>query len=439
MSFEQRFTSQSDQSYQIATPGQSSSPAPRPMTASSGSTANGYHYNVPSRRSSLSTAPYTIPVKSSTNMPPGSQRLSSSFSGTTGPYSISPGNLGSSPHTGGPIHSHLHQQQPQQSHLGTSVPMLSREFVVRRISEGETGRLKEELKCEACGKGYKHISSLAKHLWEHTPEWNMTKKLLISKHQQVQLLEAASILCSMTENGSESGGFRSRSQSLSTPSPVYAQVSSYSQSNQRPQQSQYAPHTKLPANSPHLQSLSSVNNVSNFREHHAEETNGPRQIENDAPISPSPDVQIENNSSKSPLSIEEHGEGTPTSLTLNTTNSNLYLHSNLSQSLSGTTSKTPPVYTTTLRKNSVSQYPPSSLSISVSSTPRKTMLCEKPTRSDDVVAQYGKDGLMAPKTEESTSFSGESENEDEDNHYGTEFVPRDNREEDEKIFGDLED
>lgn len=79
-------------------------------------------------------------------------------------------------------------------------PILSREFVVRRISEGETGRLKEELKCEACGKGYKHITSLAKHLWEHTAEWQSTKKLLISKHQQAQLLEAASILCSLSES-----------------------------------------------------------------------------------------------------------------------------------------------------------------------------------------------------------------------------------------------
>lgn len=33
--------------------------------------------------------------------------------------------------------------------------------------------------------------------WEHTPEWSYTSKLLISKHQQVQLLEAASILVSM--------------------------------------------------------------------------------------------------------------------------------------------------------------------------------------------------------------------------------------------------
>ncbi|KAK6499679.1 hypothetical protein TWF481_010040 [Arthrobotrys musiformis] len=36
--------------------------------------------------------------------------------------------------------------------------------------------------------------------WEHTPEWSYTSKLLISKHQQVQLLEAASILVSMKPN-----------------------------------------------------------------------------------------------------------------------------------------------------------------------------------------------------------------------------------------------
>ncbi|KAL7273912.1 hypothetical protein RUND412_003204 [Rhizina undulata] len=59
------------------------------------------------------------------------------------------------------------------------------------------GRSGSELKCEKCGKGYKHSSCLTKHLWEHTPEWSYTSKLLISKHQQVQLLEAASILVSM--------------------------------------------------------------------------------------------------------------------------------------------------------------------------------------------------------------------------------------------------
>lgn len=37
--------------------------------------------------------------------------------------------------------------------------------------------------------------------WEHTPEWAITSKLLISKHQQVQLLEAASVLVGMNLDG----------------------------------------------------------------------------------------------------------------------------------------------------------------------------------------------------------------------------------------------
>ncbi|KAK6544465.1 hypothetical protein TWF694_001159 [Orbilia ellipsospora] len=72
----------------------------------------------------------------------------------------------------------------------------------RRLSDGpeDGSHIKGELKCEHCGKGYKHSSCLTKHLWEHTPEWSYTSKLLISKHQQVQLLEAASILVSMKPN-----------------------------------------------------------------------------------------------------------------------------------------------------------------------------------------------------------------------------------------------
>ncbi|KAI4148827.1 MAG: hypothetical protein LQ341_001480 [Variospora aurantia] len=38
--------------------------------------------------------------------------------------------------------------------------------------------------------------------WEHRPEWSYTSKLLISKHQQVQLLEAASVLVGMNQDGS---------------------------------------------------------------------------------------------------------------------------------------------------------------------------------------------------------------------------------------------
>jgi hypothetical protein len=38
--------------------------------------------------------------------------------------------------------------------------------------------------------------------WEHSPHWSTTSKLLISKHQQVQLLEAAQILVHMNRSDS---------------------------------------------------------------------------------------------------------------------------------------------------------------------------------------------------------------------------------------------
>jgi hypothetical protein len=74
-----------------------------------------------------------------------------------------------------------------------------------RLTKGDGKRISgSELRCEKCGKGYKHSSCLTKHLWEHTPEWQYTSKLLISKHQQVQLLEAASVLVNMNQEGESS-------------------------------------------------------------------------------------------------------------------------------------------------------------------------------------------------------------------------------------------
>ncbi|CEP11575.1 hypothetical protein [Parasitella parasitica] len=51
--------------------------------------------------------------------------------------------------------------------------------------------------CSECGKLYKHLKSLIKHQWEHSEYWEASSKLSLTKHQQVQLLEAASILTSM--------------------------------------------------------------------------------------------------------------------------------------------------------------------------------------------------------------------------------------------------
>ncbi|KAG8690817.1 hypothetical protein FRC09_011846 [Ceratobasidium sp. 395] len=49
-------------------------------------------------------------------------------------------------------------------------------------------------KCETCSKVYRHPNCLVKHRWEHSPHWREASKFLLSKHQQVQMLEAAAIL-----------------------------------------------------------------------------------------------------------------------------------------------------------------------------------------------------------------------------------------------------
>ncbi|KAG9241898.1 hypothetical protein BJ878DRAFT_203087 [Calycina marina] len=77
-----------------------------------------------------------------------------------------------------------------------------------------------DLKCEKCGKGYKHSSCLTKHLWEHTPEWSLTSKLLISKHQQVQLLEAASILLNLNQDGTPADSSKDFGSDQESASPV---------------------------------------------------------------------------------------------------------------------------------------------------------------------------------------------------------------------------
>lgn len=50
-------------------------------------------------------------------------------------------------------------------------------------------------------KRVKKLTSARRTSWEHTDEWQYTSKLLISKHQQVQLLEAASVLMHMNKDG----------------------------------------------------------------------------------------------------------------------------------------------------------------------------------------------------------------------------------------------
>jgi hypothetical protein len=48
-------------------------------------------------------------------------------------------------------------------------------------------------RCESCSKVYRHPSCLIKHRWEHSPHWKEANRFLLSKHQQVQLLEVSDI------------------------------------------------------------------------------------------------------------------------------------------------------------------------------------------------------------------------------------------------------
>ncbi|ODH52258.1 hypothetical protein GX48_01575 [Paracoccidioides brasiliensis] len=103
----------------------------------------------------------------------------------------------------------------------------------RRASEGshlvraDGKRVMNELRCDRCGKGYKHSSCLTKHMWEHDPAWAYTSKLLISKHQQVQLLEAATVLVNMNpENpGSSDHQPRNGESDRSSSSPTASGIS----------------------------------------------------------------------------------------------------------------------------------------------------------------------------------------------------------------------
>lgn len=59
--------------------------------------------------------------------------------------------------------------------------------------------------CDRCGKVYKHRNCLLKHAWEHHESWTLTKRWCQTKHQQVQMLEAAHVLVEMTAGFSEMG------------------------------------------------------------------------------------------------------------------------------------------------------------------------------------------------------------------------------------------
>ncbi|KAJ7148807.1 hypothetical protein C8R43DRAFT_517571 [Mycena crocata] len=105
---------------------------------------------------------------------------------------------------------------PQAVTMPASAP--TRSSVPIPIAHTPSGRKKRGIdhKCESCSKIYRHPSCLIKHRWEHTPHWRTLSSLphptsssgggggVLSKHAQVQMLEAAAILSHLSPD-SETG------------------------------------------------------------------------------------------------------------------------------------------------------------------------------------------------------------------------------------------
>ncbi|KAF8584663.1 hypothetical protein K439DRAFT_1633374 [Ramaria rubella] len=90
---------------------------------------------------------------------------------------------------------------PGQGPLSKSVPLDGTKEETLQSGARKKGTI---FRCESCSKVYRHPSCLVKHRWEHSPHWREASKFLLSKHQQVQLLEAAAILSHLSPT--ESGG-----------------------------------------------------------------------------------------------------------------------------------------------------------------------------------------------------------------------------------------
>ena len=108
--------------------------------------------------------------------------------------------------TAPPLHSMLTKENMQKNNsraAGTGAGQRRNSFssVATDDDKGSLSSSNQLLhKCEACSKVYRHPSCLVKHRWEHTVYWKEASKFLMSKHQQVQLLEAAAILVGMDTN-----------------------------------------------------------------------------------------------------------------------------------------------------------------------------------------------------------------------------------------------
>lgn len=65
----------------------------------------------------------------------------------------------------------------------------SARVVLRQVPS--LGSQRHQTKSAGAYQIYRHPSCLIKHRWEHTPHWREASKFVLSKHQQVQLLEVS--------------------------------------------------------------------------------------------------------------------------------------------------------------------------------------------------------------------------------------------------------
>ncbi|KAL0069284.1 hypothetical protein AAF712_003649 [Marasmius tenuissimus] len=152
---------------------------------------------------SLSLSGLSLNSPPHTNVP-----LSTSFTsamGTSSPVNISgqapdglPGSVGSvSSSIPGPLGNGLPASVDTYKTIlpGAVVGSAPAGTIVKPVPIAKNGKKRGmDHRCEMCNKVYRHPSCLIKHRWEHTTHWRESSKYVLSKHQQVQLLEAAAIL-----------------------------------------------------------------------------------------------------------------------------------------------------------------------------------------------------------------------------------------------------
>ncbi|KAF9336625.1 hypothetical protein BG006_007951 [Podila minutissima] len=99
-----------------------------------------------------------------------------------------------------PPHPQQIQPSPQPQVVPVRPPVSTPREGEEDEDEREQGPEDEMNKCTHCGKAYKHLNCLWKHRWEHSKYWKSATKFMLSKHQQVQMMEAAATLLGMDES-----------------------------------------------------------------------------------------------------------------------------------------------------------------------------------------------------------------------------------------------